>query len=56
MIENIASGVDADISRNIELYDLSLRAVASNLVMPEIRGVREMGERRPESGTLAVHD
>ncbi len=38
-LENLASGIDADISRNIELYDLSLRAVASNLVMPEINGV-----------------
>jgi diguanylate cyclase (GGDEF)-like protein len=38
-LENLASGIDADISRNIELYDLSLRAVTSNLVMPEIRGV-----------------
>lgn len=35
-LENLASGVDADIGRNIELYDLSLRAVASNLVLPEI--------------------
>ena len=38
-LENLASGIDADISRNIELYDLSLRAVASNLVMPEIKHV-----------------
>ncbi|KRR30112.1 GGDEF domain-containing protein [Bradyrhizobium retamae] len=38
-LQNLASGVDADISRNIELYDLSLRAVASNLVMPQIKGV-----------------
>src|SRR6186997_78175 len=38
-LENLAAGIDADISRNIELYDLSLRAVASNLVMPELRGV-----------------
>jgi diguanylate cyclase (GGDEF)-like protein len=38
-LENLASGIDADISRNIELYDLSLRNVASNLVMPEIKGV-----------------
>jgi diguanylate cyclase (GGDEF)-like protein len=38
-LENLASGIDSDISRNIELYDLSLRAVASNLVMPEIKGV-----------------
>jgi diguanylate cyclase (GGDEF)-like protein len=38
-LENLASGIDADISRNIELYDLSLRAVASNLVMPAIKEV-----------------
>jgi len=38
-LENLAAGIDADISRNIELYDLSLRAVASSLVMPEIKGV-----------------
>src|SRR5262245_47276047 len=38
-LENLASGIDADISRNIELYDLSLRAVAGNLEMPEIRNV-----------------
>jgi diguanylate cyclase (GGDEF)-like protein len=35
-LENLASGIDADIGRNIELYDLSLRAVASNMVLPEI--------------------
>jgi cache domain-containing protein len=38
-LENLAAGIDADISRNIELYDLSLRNVASNLVIPEINGV-----------------
>jgi hypothetical protein len=38
-LENLAAGIDADIGRNIELYDLSLRAVASNLVMPEIEHV-----------------
>ncbi len=38
-LENLASGIDADISRNVELYDLSLRAVASNMVMPEINDV-----------------
>jgi diguanylate cyclase (GGDEF)-like protein len=38
-LENLASGIDADISRNIEVYDLSLRAVASNMVMPEIKEV-----------------
>src|SRR6201986_175027 len=38
-LENLASAMDADISRNIEVYDLSLRAVASNMVMPEIKGV-----------------
>jgi diguanylate cyclase (GGDEF)-like protein len=39
MLENLATGIDADIGRNIELYDLSLRAVASNLVMPELKDV-----------------
>jgi diguanylate cyclase (GGDEF)-like protein len=39
MLENLAAGIDADIGRNIEVYDLSLRAVASNLVMPEIKDV-----------------
>ena len=38
-LENLASGIDADISRNVELFDLSLRAVASNMVMPEINQV-----------------
>ena len=38
-LENLASGIDADIGRNIELYDLSLRAVASSMVMPEIKEV-----------------
>ena len=39
MLENIAAGIDADIGRNIELYDLSLRAVANNVVLPEVKGV-----------------
>src|SRR5580692_7871570 len=38
-LENLASGIDADISRNIELFDLSLRAVASNMEAPEINQV-----------------
>jgi diguanylate cyclase (GGDEF)-like protein len=38
-LENLASGLDADISRNVELYDLSLRAVASNMIAPEINDV-----------------
>src|SRR6476469_6274651 len=38
-LENLAASIDTDISRNIELYDLSLRAVASNVVMQEIKGV-----------------
>lgn len=38
-LENLASTIDADISRNIELYDLSLRAVASNMLAPEIKAV-----------------
>ncbi|HKS19106.1 MAG TPA: sensor domain-containing diguanylate cyclase [Bradyrhizobium sp.] len=39
MLENLAAGIDADIGRNIELYDLSLRAVATNMVLPEITNV-----------------
>src|SRR3954464_15189289 len=38
-LENLATGIDADISRNIEIYDLSLRNVASNMVMPELKDV-----------------
>jgi diguanylate cyclase (GGDEF)-like protein len=38
-LENLASGIDADISRNIELYDLSLRAVVSSLAIPDIKTV-----------------
>ena len=38
-LENLASGIDSDISRNIEMFDLSLRAVASSMVLPEIKGV-----------------
>src|SRR5947199_8578857 len=40
-LENLASSIDSDISRNIELYDLSLRAVASNRVMPELDGLSQ---------------
>ena len=39
MLENLAAGIDADIGRNIEIYDLSLRAVASNMVMPELKSL-----------------
>jgi diguanylate cyclase (GGDEF)-like protein len=38
-LENLATGIDADISRNIEVYDLSLRAVVSNMVMPDLKDV-----------------
>jgi diguanylate cyclase (GGDEF)-like protein len=38
-LENLAASIDADISRNIEIYDLSLRAVASGMVLPEIQSV-----------------
>jgi diguanylate cyclase (GGDEF)-like protein len=38
-LDNLASGIDADISRNVELYDLSLRAVVSTMRMPEIKDV-----------------
>jgi diguanylate cyclase (GGDEF)-like protein len=38
-LENLASTINSDISRNVELYDLSLRAVASSMAMPEINDV-----------------
>jgi diguanylate cyclase (GGDEF)-like protein len=38
-LENIAAGIDADIGRNIEIYDLSLRAVVNNMLMPELNEV-----------------
>src|SRR6201989_2210604 len=38
-LENLASGIDADISRNVELYDLSLRAVVNNMAMPELNNI-----------------
>ena len=38
-LENLASGIDSDIGRNVELYDLSLRSVANNMMAPEINDV-----------------
>jgi diguanylate cyclase (GGDEF)-like protein len=37
---NLASGIDADISNNVDMYDLSLRAVAANMTMPEVVSAR----------------
>ena len=38
-LENLAASIDSDVGRTIELYDLSLRAVATNMVAPEINQV-----------------
>jgi hypothetical protein len=38
-LDNLASAIDADINRNLELSDLTLRAVAGTIVLPEIKGV-----------------
>jgi diguanylate cyclase (GGDEF)-like protein len=38
-LENLATSIEADISRNIDIYDLSLRAVANNMLLPEINTV-----------------
>jgi diguanylate cyclase (GGDEF)-like protein len=38
-LENLASTINADIVRNVELYDLSLNAVANNMLIPEINSV-----------------
>ena len=35
-LENLATSIEADISRNVEIYDLSLKAVAANMLLPEI--------------------
>ncbi|MFO1111215.1 MAG: sensor domain-containing diguanylate cyclase [Bradyrhizobium sp.] len=39
MLENLAASIEADIARNVELYDLSLRNVTSNILMPELKDV-----------------
>ena len=33
---NMATSIDSDISRNVELYDLSLRGVAAKMLVPEV--------------------
>ncbi|MBR0825340.1 GGDEF domain-containing protein [Bradyrhizobium manausense] len=38
-LENLATTIEADIGRNIEIYDLALRAVASNMLLPELSAV-----------------
>jgi diguanylate cyclase (GGDEF)-like protein len=38
-MENLAATVDADVSRNVELYDQSLQAVVKNLSVPELADV-----------------
>jgi hypothetical protein len=38
-LENLAASIDSEISRNVELYDLSLRAVASSMPLPGIKQV-----------------
>src|SRR5579872_4851803 len=38
-LENLAAGIDFDIGRTVELYDLSLRAVVSNMAAPGINEV-----------------
>ena len=40
-LENLATTIESDISRNIEIYDLSLKAVASNLLLPELATVSQ---------------
>ena len=38
-LENLATSIESDISRNIEIYDLSLKAVSSNMLLPELATV-----------------
>ena len=42
---NLASSIDADVARNIEIYDLSLRATASNMLEQEINQLSEPARR-----------
>ncbi|RYX96949.1 MAG: GGDEF domain-containing protein [Bradyrhizobiaceae bacterium] len=45
-LNNLASGIDAEIARNVELIDLSMRNVAANMTSPELaelsRKLRQM--------------
>jgi len=45
-MENLATTIDADIGRNIELYDLSLRNAATHFFDPELNGLAEAGQRK----------
>jgi len=38
-MDNLATTIDSDISRNVELYDLSLRNVANNMIEPGLAGI-----------------
>lgn len=38
-LENLATTIESDIGRNIEIYDLSLKAVAGNMLLPELATV-----------------
>src|SRR3569623_1287931 len=38
-LENLATTIESDVSRNIEIYALALKAVASNMLLPEIATV-----------------
>lgn len=38
-LENLATTIESDVSRNVEIYDLSLKAVASNMLLPELTTV-----------------
>jgi len=38
-LENLATTIQSDVSRNVEIYDLSLKAVASNMLLPELATV-----------------
>lgn len=57
IVENLASTVDADIGRMVELCDLSLRAVVSGMKMPEIGKLSPSLRRRVlfDHATRATH-
>lgn len=64
-LENLAAGIDADIARNVEIYDLSLQAAANKLATPEFNRIsgpaRRMilfdhGATVPHFGRIQVYD
>ncbi|PZA11501.1 GGDEF domain-containing protein [Rhodopseudomonas palustris] len=64
-LENLAASIDADIDRNLELYDSALRTVAGKLLLPELSAVDPTIARlilfdhsvaAPQFGAIRIYD